>query len=470
MTINEVDKQSKAVAAQAVHWPMIDALVGATQAMRAAAQQFLPKWPAESDEGYKARLASATLFPAYSRTTEIMAAKPFARPMDVESKGPLPPRVKGLVDDVDMFGTDLQPYAAGLMLDAMRFGLLGVLVDAPATPGARTIADERAAGLRPYFAKYSAASILGWRAARDANGSHLTLLRLREDVVEPDGPWGEKEVTQIRVLTPGAWEIWREKQPAEISTSSDRWFKYAAGTSKLQKIPFVFFYGLRKGFGIGAPPLLDLAYMNVEHWQSSSDQQTILHVARVPILFAKGFADGEPLTVGAASAVRSNRADAELSWVEHSGAAIEAGRQSLLDLEDRMRQTGAELLIQKPATATATQITTETEGSRSTLQAIVEDFEESLEACLALLGDWVGEAFEPEVLLHKDFGAANLSEKGGDLLLRAASDDHVSSETVFNCLKRMDIVEPGNRWDDEKARIASQSARDDAAQSNPRAK
>lgn len=455
MTSNDVDKQSSVVAAQAVHWLMIDALVGGTAAMRAAGERLLPKWPAEELEGYKARLNSTTLFPAYSRTTEIMAAKPFARPMDLEKTTKLPPRVKTFVGDVDMFGTDLQPYAAGLMLEAMRYGLLGVLVDAPANDGARTVAQERELGVRPYFAKYPAANILGWRATRDANGSHLTLLRLKEQIVEPDGDFGETTVDQVRVLTPGAWQVWRKKP------DGSGWMVHQSGVTSLKKIPFVFFYGLRKGFGVGAPPLLDLAYMNVEHWQSSSDQQTILHVARVPILFAKGFADGEPLTIGAASAVRSNRENADLTWVEHSGAAIEAGRQSILDLEDRMRQTGAELLIQQPATATATQVTTESEGNRSALQAIVEDFEESLETCLKLMSEWVGESFEPDVQLHKDFGAANLSEKGGDLLLRAASDGHASSETVFNSLKRMDIVPHDNAWDDEKKRIASQPKRDE---------
>jgi hypothetical protein len=41
---------------------------------------------------------------------------------------------------------------------------------------------------------------------------------------------------------------------------------------------------LRCAFGDGEPPLLDLAYLNVKHWQSQSDQDNILHIARVPIL------------------------------------------------------------------------------------------------------------------------------------------------------------------------------------------
>ena len=41
------------------------------------------------------------------------------------------------------------------------------------------------------------------------------------------------------------------------------------------------------------PPLLDLAWLNLAHWQSSSDQRHILHIARVPILFARGMDTAE---------------------------------------------------------------------------------------------------------------------------------------------------------------------------------
>jgi hypothetical protein len=216
--------------------------------------------------------------------------------------------------------------------------------------------------------------------------------------------------------------------------------------------PDVFFYGYRQEFGIGAPPLLDLAFLNVEHWQSASDQQTILHVARVPILFAKGFSSTDGLVVGASTAVRSSNADADLRYVEHTGAAIEAGR-----IHARFRRphapNRAELLVQKPNIATATQVVSEGEGNKSALQQIVEEFEESLEDCLNLLGEWVGTPFEAEVTLFTDFGGDDITDGSGDLLLRAANDGHVSSETVFDKLKRGDVIPHDSEWKDELTRI-----------------
>ena len=42
-----------------------------------------------------------------------------------------------------------------------------------------------------------------------------------------------------------------------------------------------------RGFMTAHPPLMDLAWLNLAHWQSASDQRHILHVARVPILFGR---------------------------------------------------------------------------------------------------------------------------------------------------------------------------------------
>lgn len=443
----EVDHQSACVAEMAKCWPMIDALVGGTGAMREAGKALLPQFPQEDVESYKARLSTATLFPAFARTTEVLAAKPFSKAVHVEG---LPTDMEPLMEDICGEGITLHSFAADLFLDCIRKGIVGVLVDMPTRPdGVRTKADEDAAGIRPYLAVYRAQAILGWRA----EGDTLTQLRLMEEVMEPDGEWGEKCVKQVRVLTPGAWATYRKVRGVD---GRETWQVYEEGKTTLDRIPFVFFYGVRCGLGVGKPPLLDLAFLNVEHWQSASDQQTILHTARVPLLFARGLGDAT-ITVGAGSLIQSSSETAELKYVEHTGAAIEAGQKSLEALEDRMRQTGAELLVQRPNIATATQTVSETEGNRSILQRIVEVFEEGLEECIELMGEWIGKRdLEIEVGLFKDFNASSLSDQSMTTLLTAMTDGVISKETAFRGLQRKGIIPPETDWDEEQARIAGQ--------------
>ena len=448
-----VDSLSPAALRMSHDWPLLAALTTGTSAMRAAGPRFLPKWPKEDDASYSARLATAVLFPAFKYTISVMASKPFTRPMNWGTEPPA--QLLELLDDVDRQGTNIHAFAAGILASVLKNGVAGVLVDYPPALGIRTIADEQAAGVRPYMVIYEAPAILGWRVENTPSGPELVQLRLLEIVTEPDGEWGEVEIKQVRVLTPGAFTIYRKDAKGD-------WIEYETGVMSISRIPFVFFYGERDGYGVGSSPLIDLAHLNVEHWQSTSDQQTILHVARVPILFAKGFSEGENLTVGANAAVRAFAGDADLKYVEHTGAAIDAGRLSILDLEDRMRQAGAELLVQRPAIATATQVKSESEAQRSILQMIVETFEESLEETVELMCEWIGLKFDPEIELFKDFSASEMSDKAGDLLLRAAGTGIVSKETAFRGLQRMDVVHPSVDWEEEGARIADSVVEEDS--------
>ena len=444
METKTVRSESEAISAMGTQWPMILALLSGTSAMRKGTTKYLPQWPNEQAESYASRLATATLYPAFSRTVEVMASKPFSKPVAIDEG--TPPRIVEWLDDVDLSGRNLHAFAADVMLDCISYGLSGVLVDYPQASQVRTRADEMVTGVRPYFAHYKPQSILGWKSTKRNGQEMLTQVRLLESVEEDDGEFGTKQVEQVRVLEPGLWFVYRKL--------GDNWVVYEEGTTTLTEIPFVFFYGIRKSFGIGVAPLLELAFQNVEHWQSLSDQQTILHVARVPILVTVG-ADNTSITVGASSAV-GLPVGADMRFVEHSGQAIEAGRKSLLDLEERMRQTGAELLVLKPGDITATQVTSENEANRCTLQKIVEVFEDCMDQCLQYMADWVGEAEGGSVSLFTDFGAATLGEASAELLLKANQSGKLSDETMFDEWKRRGIISPENEWNDEQERIQEQ--------------
>ncbi|KAJ3059071.1 hypothetical protein HK102_010172 [Quaeritorhiza haematococci] len=432
-----VARKSAAVEKMTEAWTLAADLMGGTTAMREAGRRRMPQWPNECEAGYDCRLLTATLFPAYQRTVNILTGKPFSKPLTVGED--VPPRVAALLDDVDTEGRNLDSFAADLCLDALAYGFAGILVDVPRTARPlRTVAEEQAAGVRPYFVHVKHDQVLGWRAEKNGSRMQLTQLRILESVEEPDGAFAVKTVEQVRVLEPGKWTLWRKVKGAD--GRSETWQVYDEGATSIPVVPFAPVYGRRKDFMIGEPPMIDLAHLNVEHWQSESDQRTILHVARVPILFVNGFREDEDIAVGPGAVMRAESPDADAKFVEHSGAAIEAGRLSLLDLEDRMRQIGAELLVIKPGNTTVVQTRSDNEPAMCDLQRIAQALEDALDLALYYAALFLGESDGGHVSIYSDFGVSTQTEASAQLLVEMNADGKLSDATTLNELKRRGVL------------------------------
>lgn len=460
---NDVSAKSHAIACMADTWQLIADLMDGTAAMRRAGRRHLPQWPSEDACSYEFRRQTATLFPAYQRTVSVLVGKPFSKPLTLSED--MPERIRAWTDDIDQEGRNLDAFAADLCADALAYGLSGILVDAPSTvesEGLRTVADEEQAGVRPYFVHVRHDAILGWRAERKNGAMSLTQLRLMESVEEPDGDFGTKQIPQVRVLEPGKWATYRK---VKGDGGGESWRLHQQGTSSIKDvIPFAPVYGYRKGHMQGVPPMLDLAYLNVEHWQSKSDQQSILHVARVPILFGKDM-ENDSLTVGSGVMVKATSPTADLKYVEHSGSSIEAGRQSLLDLEDQMRQIGAELLVIKPGNTTEVQTRQDNEPAMCNLQRIMQALEDSLNLALDYMARFAGEPKGGKVKIYSDFGVATLAEASAQLLASMQADGALSHATLLSELQRRGVIAADVDVDAEVAAAANERNANQAAAS-----
>jgi hypothetical protein len=445
----QVNERCREIDELHIEWLMIEGLMAGTRRMRFDRHRYMPKWPGETEEAYKARLDTATLFPAYRRTVGVMSGKPFAKPLQVKDAAP---DITEWLDDIDLQGVSLHSFAAEMFHEAIAYGLCGILIDYPTIDGPMpTAAQLKANKIRPYWVRVKHNQILGWQADRVNGAVQLTQLRILEDYTEDDGPFGRISKQQVRVLTPGGWEIFRD-----LDGKGGPMQSWAKGTTTLPIIPFVPIYGVRDGYMIGRPPMLDLAYLNIKHWQSQSDQDTILHVARVPILAMIGADDQTQLTVGGSSAVKLPMG-AEMKFVEHSGHAIAAGETSLQSLEQQMVQTGAELLIQKPGQRTATESSNDAEANKSDLQRMAENFADALDQALTITGQWVKQAQTGEVVLFDDYGAATMGEASAALMKDLHLSGIISGPTAISELQRRgvlsDSIDPESEYEIAKSEV-----------------
>ena len=433
------------------HWAIVSPLMGGTGAMREAGEALLPRWPAEDSEAYRCRLTTSTLLPAYSETVMNMGSRVFAEPVHLMED--VPSRVATFWQDVDQQGNNGTVFGRTWFEDALAKAISFVYVDYPLSPASEsqgetivTEADVITTGARPYAIHIRPEQVLGWKES----GGQLLQFRYMECVYEDEGAFAQKAVEQVRVLEPGSWTIYR-------NSGKDGWFVYDEGVSSLTYVPIVPFYTKRTGFLTGKPPLMELAYLNVKHWQSQSDQDTILHYARVPILFGAGFEEDHAIVIGGGTLAKNDNPDAKLTYVEHGGKAIEAGRDSLKDMIDEMRIAGAKLLrLENAAPKTAEQAQEDAAIEMSPLQMMAGQFEDAYAQVLQIMADYIGETEGGHVQVRGNFEADYVPETTMPLLLSMAAQGRLSDQTLFNEYQRRGVLSSELDWEQEKQKISDQ--------------
>jgi hypothetical protein len=372
---------------------LINSLMGGTAAMQEAGAKYLPQEPAESAQAWKIRLGRTTLFNCVKRTIEKLKGEVFSKDVDVGDD--VPDQIKTWLEDIDLQGRNESRFAQEIFKAALRDGVTHILVDYPQADGVQTLADEKAADIRPYWVHILASQVIGWRTEIVNGKKRLAQVRIAETETVPDGDYGNRTVNRIRVLNRDSYEIWEEQTNKD---GQSEWVRIGDGPLTLGFIPLVtVMFGEVCGDMKATPPLDDLAYLNLTHWQSSSDQRNILHFARVPLLFGKGLTDdqgrppgaeGSTFEIGVNRLIHSTNPEADLKVVEHSGKCIEAGRQDLKDLEDQMALFGLTLMLPKGGQITATQSASDKSENDSALRGWAMILKDCLELALSYTTQW----------------------------------------------------------------------------------
>lgn len=428
-------------------WELIDTLLGGTEAMRAAGQKYTPQYPAEETKSYQTRLARSVLLNRTESTLETLAGKPFSQKITLGED--VPTSIAELAENIDRRGSSLHVFCKNWFRDAWRAGFSFVLVDFTAPPvmyddqgneitGPRTLADDRRDNLRPFWQHIKPEHVLALYTEIDDQGNeHVSHLRILEITVERRG-WEEVVVERVRVLEPGRWQVWA---PVDPKKQDSDWVLESEGTTSLGFVSLItFFAGVRTGPASCKPPLTDLAWLNVAHWQSSSDQRNVLTVSRFPILAGSGVSGADNVRIGPNQYLSTEQADGKWYYVEHSGAAIEAGAKDLESLEAQMAEYGAEFLRKKPGGTTATERALDSAEGSSYLEATAQDFKDCVELALQYTAEWLGEAQGGSVTLAEIDPLDSNDATDLDALLKMRANRDISRLTLVNAMKNRKVL------------------------------
>jgi hypothetical protein len=436
-------------------WALADHLLGGTRAMRRAGTRYLPQEDGESDPNYQNRLSRSVLFNGFAHTIDSLVGKVFEAPAMLE-EGFEDSEWQDWTDDIDQSGNNLSVFAAELLREMLAHGKTHVMPEYPKAAGTETLGQEMALGLRPYLVHRKAPDVIGWRSQITSGAERLERCRIKEKITDYVGEWDDDgERFQVRVLRPGSWEVWRE-----VSGQGD-WQLIDTGVTLNQEgVPLLPIYAKRTEFMEAQSPLLDLAWLNVLHWQSSSDQRNILHFARCGILFGKGI-NSQELGAEKRFILGGNRAlfvggdQADMKWVTHDGNGIAAGRIDLQDLQEQMAIYGAQLLVKPTGNPTATGEAIDTAESQSVLSQIVDRLQDGINLSFERMAEYRKVSKVPVCKLNRDFGITS-TQQDLNVLLAARAKGDISRQTFLSELQRRGLLS-----DDFDADVDKEQLKDD---------
>lgn len=444
ITPTEVAMQSGSRRHMENAWHLCRTLRSGVRALRAEGERYTPKtakerrYPLE----WEARITTSALQPFYSDTVSRLAALPFQKAPTLA--GELPPEIAPILSNADRQGSTLEAFAQTIYTDAIDRGMALVLVDnvptekADGTVMTRLEADK--ADARPYFRRIDPDNFRGAIVETEGGAERVVEFRFASQFWAKDEKGVERRRERIEVWTPETVEWWVADMPGTekvVGTQTSSGAKFERSVpNPLGKVPVVVCYTNRTGAFEAQPPMEDLAWQNLRHWNADSMQDGAVNFSRSPTTFIRGVSEETAKTkpqAGPGVTLTDTAPDADMRIVETSGAALNAGEVQIARIERYCHAMGMQPLIGVGGPATATGEVRADMNEKSEAQGWISALEWCIWHGLVLAAEWAQVELSDEVdwTLFRDSSLISGRSADVPLLLTALDKKLASRQTVM---------------------------------------
>lgn len=436
-------------------WKLMSDLIAGEREIKKAGETYLPRLSGQTDIEYVKYVQRGCLFNATARTLQGMVGAIVRTNAVIEAPSQLTP----ILDDATVFQQTIQEVIRDVVNNILCYGFFGILVDMPSNV-------HNNAGY-PYLALYKGMDILNWQTVQVGDDEILSMVVLSEirEKISPEDPYITIQERIIRVCFIDEDGLY--KQRVFIKNTADPkgedWIQEEDDIIPLKvgvplkEIPFVFFNSLGVFPSPTKPPLLDVANLNIKHWQVSTDYYHGLHYCAIPTPWAAGFKIDGDLYIGSQKAWVSDDPNAKCGYLEFTGTGLAAIEKALTKLEMLMAVMGARLLEeQKAGVESAEAIRLRVSGDSVTLSTIAQVAEEGIAQALNFVCSWMGIPGNVKVSINRDFVSQKMGAQDITALLGAVQAGKISMDTFLYNLRVGEVLPPDRTIEQEKELIASE--------------
>lgn len=353
---------------------------------------YIQKYNKEEQTTYEDRQSVATLNNFVKRVVNSFEDIIFRKELDVSGlEGSV---VAPYIDNID-YVNSLNTFSRQVLNNFELNGKSYILIDAPIySENVKSKADEISQGLRPYMKLVDRLDILNWRYNEQMKLSHVTI---REVYDKGSHEFEENYDVQYRVMYfGGRVDIWRDNeiyQTLELNYST---------------IPLV---------EVGSddvPVLYDLAKININHMNRSSELNNYIRIgaAPIPITWGMDIDPGETKVIGVNQGINFTglKNETGLEWVEMTGSNATMIREQIKADEEAMLDI-AVTLVTSNQPRTATEVSADNVENESKLVTSADTVEVAINKALEFFAAYLNTTLteEQKVIVNKDFNSNKLT-------------------------------------------------------------
>ena len=381
-------------------------------AIKAARETYLPNPDKNDPDRYEAYLTRAVFMGVTGRTRAALSGMVFRK----DGTRELPTRLDSLAENIDGGGQSLEQIAKEGLEGILEAGRHIFFVDYPNAREGLTAEEEASLALRPILISYPAESLINWKTESINSVSTLTMAVICEYVNdETADEYSHSTVEQYLVLrlVDGVYMMARYKKDGTLIGDIAK--PRMAGGAAFDHIPLYISEAMNNKPGCDMPPLYDIAKVNISHYQVMADHKENLFIhGQLTLGITSDLGADEWKKTNPNGVVVGARKGYYLGTqgAFHTVTAPESSslRVALQDHEAQMVALGARLVQRGGQVETAEAARINASAEASTLDTVVDNLSEAMEAALEDMALFLGESPDAvQFQLNKDFWEASLN-------------------------------------------------------------
>ena len=409
--------------------------------------KYLNRYQLEDDDSFNVRLNDSTLYNFFKKSVDNLSSILFRKSTKIDYKV----KFECYVNNIDNKGTSLNQFMREVAKESLKDGLTYIWIDNERVDSNSTKLEDK--NVKPFLKIVKRSNVLSKKISYVNGIATLDQIVIRQIVdreVEGDNYKTEEKEVYI-VLNKFGGKVYEIIKGKDILI--DSW------TNNLGIIPIVPVYSSKSGYLEADIPLLDLAFMNLKHFNKQSNLDSILKIAAVPVPtiftdneFDKETIKKEGVTVGATKALLfSNKTEHGFKFEEIAGSSIDKLQNDLEHVEEIMEKMSLSILT-NGSFNTATEAKIADSNSNLFLLELANSLENGINAAFKVIELYIDIKLDILVEVNKDFNSIGLDSNTIDKYIALKREGLISIDTLWNELIKGEVLSI-NDFDLEKQKI-----------------